>query len=40
MEEMFNYFKKYIDKGFSYIAETINIILPSDSNDEYDKPVE
>ena len=26
MEEMFNYFKKYVNKGFSYITEIVDTV--------------
>ncbi|CAG8640153.1 10006_t:CDS:2 [Funneliformis mosseae] len=36
MEEIFKYFKIYINKGFFYIAEIVDTILPLDSDSKYD----
>ncbi|CAG8595825.1 3851_t:CDS:2 [Funneliformis caledonium] len=37
---MFKYFKKYDNTRFSYITKTINSILPSDLDEEYDNLAE
>ncbi|CAG8476873.1 4545_t:CDS:2 [Funneliformis caledonium] len=32
---MFKYFKTYVNKGFSYIVEIVDTILPPDSDGKY-----